>query len=491
MSLLNEMLRDLVKQQKVVAAPVVCSPDILQETTLLKRSAFNWVPSTIIFVVVFSSVLTFKYFFSSIQLSRHLPAPVANSNISAKEVLPSSQSIPLTDTASNKIPAVNTVSDESLQSTEANTSVDVSALQNNTVSNADDEQLQRDIADLLLQANRALTQDKLTSPSEDNAYSYFQTIARLSPNHPQVKIGLELIAARYLEKARQELNIGNYQLADIDRQRANFVAPDYFTENDFTATEKLMLQNALGRTGRSDIQSIPSSVYQAETQSTVQATTLALKPQSETIKPFVVSEASVSSLNVVPNAGWKDEQLAAHANDLIRQGKTADALQLLKNFVVSESKPIRSIALLGDLYSQQGNADALDILVRNSKFLPAVDKSKLHAQLLAAQGNELAAIAELEDQLTAAGDNEQYYAFLASLYHKMGHYDQSVVIYQRLLNSYGEKPAYWLGLALAFDGLVQHKNALQAYQHLLPFPQLQEQVKNYVNQRIAALSNEK
>jgi|GEM_PF-656963 len=494
MSLLNEMLRDLVKQQKVVAAPVVCSQDILQDTTLLKRSAFNWVPSTVIFVVVFSSVLAFKYFFSSIQLSRHLPAPVANTNIPAKEVLPSSQVTPLPGAASNANSAIDALPDNSLQSTErkyANTSVDVAVSQNNVGANSNDEQLQRDIADLLLQANRALTQDKLTSPIDDNAYSYFQTIARLSPNHPQVKIGLELIAARYLEKARQELNIGNYQLADIDRQRANFVAPEYFTENDFTATEKLMLQNALGRTGKSsDIQSIPSSAYQATAQSTVQSTALPLKPQSETIKPFVVAEASVSSLNVVPNAGWKDEQLAAHANDLIRQGKTADALQLLKNFVVSESKPIRSVALLGDLYSQQGNADALNILARNSTFLPAVDKSKLHAQLLAAQGDELAAIAELEHQLTAAGDNEQYYAFLASLYHKMGQYEQSVVIYQRMLNSFGEKPAYLLGLALAFDGLMQHKNALQAYQRLLPFPQLQEQVKNYINQRIAALSNE-
>lgn len=476
MSLLNEMLRDLVKQQKVAtAAPVVCSQDMLQETKLLKRSIFNWMPSVIIFVVVFSSVLAFKYFFNSVQLSRHLPSPVATPNAPVKEVLPSPQPVQAKTSVSNEQPVANIAVDNLPNDSSLNS-------KDNAVSAVENEQLQRDIADLLLQANRALTQDKLTSPIEDNAYSYFQTIATLSPNHPQAKIGLELIAARYLEKARQELSVGNYQLAEIDRQRANFVAPEYFSERDFTAAEKQMIQNALGRSNKAS----------EETHSAVQPTTqrpvVQTQPQSETIKPFVVAEAA--SLNVVPNATWKDEQLAAQANELIRQGKTSEALQLLKNFVVSEAKPIRSIVLLGDLYSQQGNAEALSVLVKNSAFLSAVDKTKLRAQLLAAQGNELTAIAEMEHQLSTAGDNEQYYAFLASLYHKMGQYQQSVVSYQRLLNSYGEKPAYWLGLALAFDGLMQHKNALQAYQHMLTFPQLQEQVKIYINQRIAALSNE-
>jgi tetratricopeptide (TPR) repeat protein len=96
----------------------------------------------------------------------------------------------------------------------------------------------------------------------------------------------------------------------------------------------------------------------------------------------------------------------------------------------------------------------------------------------------------LERQLSAADNNENYRALLASLYHKTGNYQLSVVSYQRLLNSFGDKPAYWLGLALAFDGLSQYKNALQAYNHLREFPHLQEQVKTYTDQRIAALRSE-
>lgn len=477
MSLLNDMLRDLVKQQKVMAAPIVCSHDIMQDTQLFKNRVSHWLTSVIIFAVVFLSVLVFKYFFTSVQLSRHLPSPVASHTIATSEKLPSSQlhtshevgAAPESLSSSVSV-ATAAVQDASLQA-----SASVKTLPSTAVATAADEQLQRDIADLLLQANRALTLDKLTSPIEDNAYSYFQTIATLSPNHPQAKIGLELIAARYLEKAREQLSLGNLPQAEFSRQRAKFVAPEYFREHDFSDAEQSAMQNGNG--------------YRAVEAQTVSA--VAMTPQSETIKPFEVAEvAEVASLNVVPNAAWKDEQLATQADELIRKGKLTEALQLLKNFVVSEPKPIRSIALLGDVYFQQGNAEALDVLLKTATFLPELDKAKLHAQMLVVQGNEAAAIAELEQQLSAAENNEQYRAFLASLYHKTGQYQQSVVSYQRLLNSYGEKPAYWLGLALAFDGLLQNKNALQAYQRLLHFPQLQEQVRDYINQRISALRDE-
>lgn len=473
MSLLNDMLRDLVKQQKVVAAPIACSHDIMQDTSLFKSKVSHWVSSAIIFAVVFLSVLGFKYLSTSAQLSRHLPSPVANQHIAANDVLPSPQKKSLTesDSTSTAITSAGNIAEVADP-----VSVDANNSRTKQAATAADEQLQRDIAELLLQANRALTQDKLTAPLEDNAYSYFQTIATLSPNHPQAKVGLELIAARYLEKAREQLSLGNAQQAEVSRQRAKFVAPDYFIAHDFSESEKYLLQNA-GANRAADTQ-------------TVSANVAATTPQAETIKPFVVAEAEVASLNVVPNAAWKDEQLAGHADGLVRSGKIAEALNQLKNFVIGEEKPIRSTALLGDIYFQQGNAQALEVLVKTATYLPEIDRARLHAQMLAAQGNEAGAIAELEKKLAAAENNEQYRAFLASLYHKTGQYQQSVVSYQRLLNSYGEKPAYWLGLALAFDGLLQNKNALQAYQHLLGFPQLQEQVRDYINQRISALREE-
>ncbi len=122
--------------------------------------------------------------------------------------------------------------------------------------------------------------------------------------------------------------------------------------------------------------------------------------------------------------------------------------------------------------------------------MPVDVKTKLKAQIISLNGDDAQAIALLEKNLSAADSNEGYRSLLASLYHKTASYQQSIISYQRLNSSFGDKPAYWLGLALAYDGLSQHKSALQAYQHLREFPQLQTQVKQYTDQRIAALRSE-
>jgi MSHA biogenesis protein MshM len=150
---------------------------------------------------------------------------------------------------------------------------------------------------------------------------------------------------------------------------------------------------------------------------------------------------------------------------------------MIKTFVVTEAASLSVVK-------------TKEILERDADYLSPVTIAKITAQRLAAQGDTAAAISVLEQQLSAAENNEQYRALLASLYHKTGQYQQSVLSYQRLLKNDNEKPAYWLGLALAFDGLTQHNNALQAYQHLQQFTALQLPVKTYIDKRITALRNE-
>jgi MSHA biogenesis protein MshN len=222
--------------------------------------------------------------------------------------------------------------------------------------------------------------------------------------------------------------------------------------------------------------------------SNTQAIPQPVETKAESIKPFIVAE--VPSVSVSPNAGWKDEQLARHAQELIQKGKQAEAQALLKSFIAVEQKPALSAALLADIYIQQGNASAADIIVEQTTYLPVDVKAKLKAQIFSLQGDDAQAIALLEKNLTTADANEGYRSLLASLYHKTANYQQSIISYQRLMNNFGEKPAYWLGLALAYDALSQHKSALQAYQQLREYPQLQEQVKQYTDQRIAALRSE-
>jgi hypothetical protein len=59
--------------------------------------------------------------------------------------------------------------------------------------------------------------------------------------------------------------------------------------------------------------------------------------------------------------------------------------------------------------------------------------------------------------------------------------------YRRLLSVFGDKSAYWLGFALAQDALNQPQVAVQAFQRVNQYVDLQPQVRDYVLQRIAAL----
>ena len=453
MSLLNDMLRDLSQHQPVVDGAEGYDEQLLQSSSIAPKKHYAWVQLSIFFVIVFIAVLVIND--ASKKPSGVQPAiAVEPKKISIihnqAEVVP----VPSAAVRSIALGTENAVAETASRGSE------------NTI-------LQNHIGDLLQQAERAMGMDRLTTPVEDNAYAYYQKILSMSADNSDAKEGLDKIAQRYLTKAQEQSQLGNLAQAEALLQRARFVSARFVDAHTVEFSE--LSNQTLAAQGAQELIEAPAQ-----------------PAQTESIKPFVVAEAVAkeSSVSVLPNAGWKDEQLARHAQELIQKGKQNEAQTLLKNFVASEQKPALSAALLAELYIQQGNAAAADIILEQIHYLEVDVKSKIKAQILSLQGDDAQAITVLEKNLTAADMNEDYRSLLASLYHKTANYPQSILSYQRLINSFGEKPAYWLGLALAYDGLSQPKNALQAYVRLREFPQLQEQVKQYTDQRIAALRSQ-
>ncbi|MFO1388076.1 tetratricopeptide repeat protein [Cellvibrio sp.] len=440
MSLLNDMLRDLSRQKPVGDGVEAYDNALLETSSLAPRKQPSWVPFVVFFVVIFCIVLMAKRYLSSSQSLTQSTLAHQGTNI-----LQEASSV-----ASNN----SVVTPAVVQANAVN--LDAASASEN----------QDHINDLLNQAERAISMDRLTVPIEDNAYNYYQKILVLSPNNNQAKEGLDKIASRYMAMAQDQINAGNLQQAQALIQRARFVSERYVQAHEIS----------IGEVAAQNLGAVASEKINAE------------PVISETIKS--IPEAEAQSLSVTPNAAWKDEQLAKHAQELAQQGKQTEALALLKSFVAAEQKPILSAALLADLYIQQANTQAATIVLQKATYLPIDISTKLHAQILVQQGEESEAISLLEKNIGSAQANESYGALLASLYHKTANYQQSILSYRGLLNHFGEKPAYWLGLALAYDGLGQTKNALQAYKRLGEFPQLQEQVKKYTDQRIAALGGE-
>ena len=474
MSLLNEMLRDLSQHQPVVDGAEGYDEQLLQASSITSKKQHAWVKLSIFFIVVFVVVLGASYVTKKLSGAQPVIAIEPN-RVSAvhsqSEIIPVPVPVlvPVAVT-SGQIKHVMPIA-SGAENTEAETAFieTASGDSENTI-------LQNHMRDLLQQAERAMGMDRLTAPVEDNAYAYYQKILSMSADNSDAKEGLDKIAQRYLTKAREQAQLGNLAQAEALLQRASFVSARFVDAHTVEFSE---LSN--------------QTLASQSTQELIDAPVVTQPARTESIKPFVVVEAvtkEAPSVSVVPNAGWKDEQLARHAQELIQKGKQNEAQTLLKNFVASEQKPALSAALLAELYIQQANTAAADIIIAQTNYLAVDVKAKLKAQIFSFQGDDAQAITVLEANLTAADLNEGYRSLLASLYHKTANYPQSILSYQRLMNSFGEKPAYWLGLALAYDGLSQPKNALQSYVRLREFPQLQEQVKQYTDQRIAALRSQ-
>ncbi len=455
MSLLNDMLRDLSQGRPVVDGGEGYDHALLQSSSFAQKKPQPWLGLAILFVVIFVLVLVANYALHAFSFSKK------NAELEVAAVV-NTESIPAT-TQENKL-----VNQTSIAKTEASPQVQ----SNKNTDVAVNLELQNHINDLLQQAERAMGMERLTAPVEDNAYGYYQKILSMDVNNNDAKDGLDNIASRLLAKAQEQMQLGNSAQAEALVQRARFVSARYVQAHEI----------ALSEVNNTAAEFVSSPVADAHVvNQPVQST-------SETIKPFVVAE--VPSISVSPNAGWKDEQLALHAQNLVQKGQLSEAQTLLKNFIATEKSPALSAALLADIYIQQSNPTAADIILEHASYLPVDVKAKLKAQVLSLNGDDAQAIATLEKNLSAAEGNEGYRSLLASLYHKTENYQKSILSYQRLNNSFGEKPAYWLGLALAYDGLSQPKSALQAYLHLREFPQLQAQVKQYTDQRIAALRSE-
>lgn len=74
-----------------------------------------------------------------------------------------------------------------------------------------EQQRQKKIQHLLVQANDSLNAYKLTKPTEDNALYYFREVEKLDPNNTEARRGREKIAGRYAVLAEKEMNSFDYE----------------------------------------------------------------------------------------------------------------------------------------------------------------------------------------------------------------------------------------------------------------------------------------
>lgn len=200
-----------------------------------------------------------------------------------------------------------------------------------------------------------------------------------------------------------------------------------------------------------------------------------------------LAEVGEPQLSIAPNVKWQDQQQAQQANELVAQGQTDVAIEKLQNFIATADQPRESVKALLDIFAMQENTSAMQELIAQANYLSVVEQAFYAAKMATIQQQDEQAIQLLEKHLGEAERDENYRALLAGLYQRTGMHLEAANHYRRLLSVFGDKPAYWLGFALAQDALNQPQVAVQAYQRVNQYSDLQPQVRTYVQQRIAAL----
>lgn len=205
------------------------------------------------------------------------------------------------------------------------------------------------------------------------------------------------------------------------------------------------------------------------------------------INDAIAAEAGDPSLFIAPNRAWQDQQFAAKAREAFQAGQVEQTVVRLEDFIASHLPAAESTRLLLDIFCMQENTAAAQQLLTQANYLSPETQTYYAAKIALLNNNVDEAIALLESSLVAAENDENYRALLAGLYQRSGMNLEAASHYRRLLSVFGEKPAYWLGFALAQDALNKSQLALQAYQRVNQYSDLQPQVRAYVEQRLIAL----
>ena len=192
-------------------------------------------------------------------------------------------------------------------------------------------------------------------------------------------------------------------------------------------------------------------------------------------------------LSVTRNAESQDQRQAEQARQLVAQGQFSDAIIALQAFIAKTQVSQESTRVLLDIFVEQENVAAIEALLSHADYLNQLDKQFYSAKVAIIQQREDRAIELLEAQAADAEEREAYRALLAGLYQRAGKYAEAANAYRRMLGSFGEKPSYWLGFALAQDSLSQRQTARQAYLRVAEYADLQPEVRAYIQQRLLAL----
>ncbi|HEY7885141.1 MAG TPA: tetratricopeptide repeat protein [Cellvibrionaceae bacterium] len=316
--------------------------------------------------------------------------------------------------------------------------------------------------DDLLRAEQALAQDRLMLPAHDSAYLYYQRVLAVDPGNRAAEQGLARIAERYLALAESAVEQGQHSQAQTYLERVLQINPGH---------QQALLMLQAGPV-------VPAVATETKAQS--------VPEQNE---PELTS--STGSSRVTPSIALREQRQVREAEALLSAGQSAEAITLLQTLIAASDAAQTPLGdarnLLLELYLQAGQVESAEALVEQS--LPPVLQACLSARVLLHRGEPATALSVLERAAVGETRNEPCRTLLAGLYQRTGQYEAAESHYRRLLEDFGERGRFWLGLALALDEQQAYAAASAVYRRVLQSGDVAPELAAFAQQRLQQLGH--
>ncbi|TDY04076.1 tetratricopeptide repeat protein [Thiohalophilus thiocyanatoxydans] len=147
--------------------------------------------------------------------------------------------------------------------------------------------------------------------------------------------------------------------------------------------------------------------------------------------------------------------------------------------------------LLASLYIKSGRYVEAGTLLKEGLALAPGHAlfAKLYARVMLQQEKPNQAIAILEQQPPMPGVDSEYHALLAALYQRTDQHLKAAATYRDILRVNPRQGSWWIGLGISLEQLEKYNEARAAYQRAKDRTQLTENLKEYVDKRLAVLAN--
>ena len=190
-----------------------------------------------------------------------------------------------------------------------------------------------------------------------------------------------------------------------------------------------------------------------------------------------------------PSAEALDKRAVKEAEKLLRAGQRSRAQQLLEDFVEQQRYAPKAAEKLVALYAAGQQFDQAEALLRVQRGLHpnSIELLTAEAQLLLLQNRAAQAVEAMQGHRPAVSRYPTFYELLGLAARQSSRLDLALNAYQQLLAFDDSRGDWWVGMAIVLDMQSELSLAKDAYRNGLQSLRLTPALKDYAQQRLAAL----